>query len=161
MARHGRVAFGLCLIPLLGCTRSPAPPDTAADVQAVNQVREREIAAFSAGQPDTLASLFTSDAVIMPPNEPVLNGSAALRTWAQAIADQATVRGQYTSSDVVVVGDWAIDRYTGLLTITPKGGGAANEERVKGIHIFRRQPDGSWRIVQDVWNTDSPPPVTR
>jgi ketosteroid isomerase-like protein len=24
----------------------------------------------------------------------------------------------------------------------------------KGIHIYKRQADGSWKMVQDVWNSD-------
>ena len=157
MLRTSRVAFISFLMSMVACDSTPPLMDTAADVQAVNQVREREIAFFSAGQPDSLAALFTTDAVIMSPGEPAVNGSAAIRSWAQATADQATVQGKYTSSKIEVVGDWAIEHYTGMLTITPKAGGVAMEERMKGIHIYRRQPDGSWRIVHDVWNTDAPP----
>jgi ketosteroid isomerase-like protein len=58
---------------------------------------------------------------------------------------------------VTVAGDWAIQRYAYQLTLTPKAGGQSMEERGKGIHIFRRQPDGSWLIVQDIWNSDAPP----
>jgi hypothetical protein len=30
-------------------------------------------------------------------------------------------------------------------------------ERIKGIHVMKRQPDGTWKIAQDVWNSDAPP----
>lgn len=38
----------------------------------------------------------------------------------------------------------------------PGAGGEAIEERYKGMHIYRRQPDGTWRIAQDIWNAAMP-----
>jgi hypothetical protein len=78
------------------------------------------------------------------------------RERGQAVVNQATVNGRYTDAKITVNGDWAIERYTGVLRVTPKTGGAATEDVIKGIHIYHRQPDGSWRMVQDVWNHDAP-----
>jgi ketosteroid isomerase-like protein len=25
---------------------------------------------------------------------------------------------------------------------------------IKGIHVYKRQADGSWQMAQDVWNSD-------
>ncbi len=44
-------------------------------------------------------------------------------------------------------------------TFTPEAGGEAHTGNYKGIHIYRRQPDGSWRIAQDIWNSDEAPPA--
>lgn len=147
----------ICCVFLVACERTP---DTTADVQAINQVREREIAAFSSGQIDSLLALFDKEFIVLPPNEPAVVGEAGMRSWMQNIFQQVTISGRYTSSDVVLSGEWAIERYTGVLTTTPKSGGKAVEEVVKGLHIYRRQADGGWRIRQDVWNTDAPPPAT-
>jgi uncharacterized protein (TIGR02246 family) len=157
MRRHPRT-LAAALWGAVAC--SPATPsiDTAADTRAINAVRDREIAAFSAGAVDSHLVVLTGDAVLMPPNEPAVAGTDAIRTWAQNVATQFAVSGQYTDSQIRVMGDWAIERYTGLLTVTPKAGGPAVEERLKGIHVYQRQSDGSWRIAQDIWNTDAPPP---
>jgi uncharacterized protein (TIGR02246 family) len=141
-----------------GCARPAPQTETRADVAAINEVREREIALVATGDVDGLLSVYTIDVVMMPPNEPALHGQDATKKWAEAMFGQVTMKGRYTTSDVSVAGDWAIDRYTGVLTITPKGGGSPSEEKVKGIHIMKRQPDGTWRIAQDVWNSDAPPP---
>ncbi len=66
---------------------------------------------------------------------------------------------EYTGSDVTVAGDWAIERYVGTVMMTPKAGGETITETIKGIHIYRRQPDGSWRIAQDIWNSNEAPPA--
>jgi ketosteroid isomerase-like protein len=158
----GRIAVkGTAFLALvaLACAKPSAQVDTAADVQAISAVREREISAFSSGVVDSLVAVYTSDVVMMPPNEPMINGAEAVRTWAQNVASQATVAGKYTDAKVTVAGDWAVERYIGELTMTPKAGGAAATEHLKGIHVYQRQPDGSWRIAQDVWNSDAPPPA--
>ena len=139
-----------------GCSQLPRETTSGPDVDAINQLREREFAAFSQGRPDELAALFTDDCVLMPPNQPQVNGREALRRWAQTLADHFTLGGGYTGAQVTVTGDWAYERYTGAMRLTPKAGGAQIEERVKGIHVYRRQPDGSWLIASDAWNSDMP-----
>ncbi len=97
----------------------------------------------------------------------MLSGNEAIRKWTDMVK-QYTVGGKYTDRKVIVSGDYsgaprlrrrsASERFVGELSLTPKAGGAAITERIKGVHILRRQPDGSWKIAQDVWNTDTPPP---
>lgn len=132
-------------------------PASQADLDALKQVRERELAGLRSGRPEDLAAAFTSDAVLLPPGEPAVTGEAALRSWAQSIFHQNTVSAEYTSAEATVIGDWAVERYSGTLTATPKTTGAPIEDRFRGIHIYRRQPDGSWRIAQDIWNSALPP----
>jgi len=147
-------------LAVAACTRQ-APPavDTAADVAAINAVRAREVAALSSGNIDSALAVYTSDVQMMSPNEEIIVGSAALRTWFENFLATATVTARYTSSVIDVSGDLAVDRYTGELTMTPKAAGAAPmTEVIKGVHVMRRQADGSWRIAQDVWNADAAPP---
>ncbi|MGQ0703000.1 MAG: hypothetical protein ACT4PM_07715 [Gemmatimonadales bacterium] len=56
-------------------------------------------------------------------------------------------------------GSLSIDRFAGTLTITPKAGGATMTEQVEGLHVMRKEADGSWEIAMDVWNMDAPPPA--
>lgn len=50
--------------------------------------------------------------------------------------------------EVIVAGDIAIVRLTWTLTVRPIGGGSAVTSREPGMDIFRRQSDGSWKIVR-------------
>ena len=140
-------ALLLMVLPIAACAPS-------ADVQALNQVREQEVTAFNAGEPDGLVAVMTDDCLVMPPGEPLVSGHEAVRSWHAALSEQFQINARYTDSEIEVVGDWAIERYAGVLTLTPKAGGDAVEQVMKGIHIYRRQPDGGWRIAQDIWNSD-------
>jgi uncharacterized protein (TIGR02246 family) len=136
------------------CRQSAPERDTTADKQAVTQVGEREVRAVNAGDIDSNLAVLTQDVVMMPPGERVLNGSAAVRSWLQGMHDQFAINLRYVQSQVDVLDDWAIERYRGVATVSPKKGGPPVEDRIKGIHIYRRQPDGNWLIAQDVWNSD-------
>jgi len=130
--------------------------NTEKDVAAINAVQDREVALVATGNADSLITIATSDAELMPPDEPGVHGRDAMRKWAETVFGQATMSGRYTSSDVTVSGDLAVARYTADLTMTPKAGGAPVTEKIKGIHVMKRQPDGTWKIAQDVWNSDAP-----
>lgn len=153
---HHRVSTATALFLLaVGCAQ-PQPQDDAAQAQAVTAAANREIAGFTSGNVDSAVAVFASDIVLLPPNEPMLRGQDSLRAWTQRFLQQASVTGRYLTSDVVVTGDWAVQRYTVAITVTPKPRGAATTEHGKGIHVFHRAANGRWLIAQDVWNLDTP-----
>src|SRR4029079_15485938 len=124
--------------------------------QAIDQVRQRELATLS----DTsvaLSSVFSNDIVAMPPNETAVIGRDHLDTWFKEMQKEYAVAARYPETQITIAGDWAIERYTGEMTMTPRKGGKAIQEQLKGIHIYHRQPDGSWRITDDIWNSNAPP----
>jgi ketosteroid isomerase-like protein len=135
------------------CTQSY---NQAADEAAIAKLRTDEMAVFGSGDVGALESIFSDDTISMPPNEPALNGLAAVRTWAENLFKVYKISGEYTSADLTLAGDWAFDRLTMKLTMTPIAGGEAIEETGKCIHIYKRQADGSWKIAQDIWNMDAP-----
>ncbi len=150
----------LCLAAFAGVACSPqggpSQAEIEADIAAVNAVREQEVAAFSSAEPNM--GYLAADAVLMPPNEPAVSGTEAIDAWVRDFLAQFTATVAYTSSEITVSGDWAIEHYAGTLTLTPVGGGDPMEEVLKGIHVYRRGADGSWKMVYDVWNGDAPPP---
>ena len=80
-----------------------------------------------------------------------------MRSWLQGVHDKfAFAGGEIKSLATIPVGDWAWELYTAKRTLAPRAGGEAVEERYRGMHIYRRQPDGTWRIAQDIWNAVTP-----
>jgi ketosteroid isomerase-like protein len=155
---RGKARAGSFIVLLtVACVPEQASPlvDTTADVAAINAVREAEVAGLSSRDPSV--GYLAADAVLMPPGEPAITGIGAIRTWAEAFIQQMqSVSVNYTMTDVHVSGDWAVERYAGTLNATTTGGEAITES-LKGIHVYRREPDGSWKMVYDVWNSDAPP----
>ncbi len=148
----------LVLFPLIAASCVPAV-DVEADRAAIEAMRAAEGAAVAAGDVDAMTALHADDIVVMPPNEPMASGADAVRAWGENFMGMfsATV-SSYTSDDIVIMGDVAIERYSGLFTLTPKAGGDSMAETIKGIHVYQRQADGSWKMTHDVWNSDEPLP---
>ncbi len=132
-------------------------PAAEIEVEAVNELRERESAAFLGGDADSYVALFTDDCAVTPPSGSRMRGRAALRSWLEGVHDQSTFTGGAIEPRMTIaVGGWALDLYEASRSVAPRAGGDAVEEHYRGMHIYRRQPDGSWRIAQAIWNTATP-----
>jgi ketosteroid isomerase-like protein len=65
-----------------------------------------------------------------------------------------------TQPDVAQSGDLGYTQGTLSYTMTdPKTGKPINDQG-KWLTIRKKQADGSWKIVQDAWNSDVPSPST-
>ena len=132
----------------------------AGDEAAIAQVLQREQAAARANNADALALVFSSNATVKPPNERPVTG-AAIQSWSQNMFSNATINQlTYNDEQMTVSGDMAVHTFGFDWTVTPKGG-QAMQEKGHGIHVLKRQADGSWRITHDAWSADSPPPTGR
>lgn len=132
---------------------------TEADVGEINKASEEFVAAAKANDTEGLVSLYATDAVLMPPNEPLSKGSEGVRTWMQSFFDQFTMEDfNISAQEVVVTGDWAFRRGTFAMTVSPAAGGEQLQNVGKFIDIWQRQSDGSWEIYWNIWNSDNSPP---
>ncbi len=60
-----------------------------------------------------------------------------------------------TTNDLMVAGDLAVETGSYQLTMVPKKG-KPTPEKGKYLTVWKRQPDGTWKIVRDIDNTDTP-----
>lgn len=150
------VVAGLTTAAALACAPAEPATTTEEDVAAIERVREAEVAALKAVDIEGSLAILTEDCRMLPPNEPMLTGVHAAHAWIETFHEQFTADIEYTDAEIIVSGDWAIERYAGRMTATPKVGGDPMTEVIKGIHIYQRQADGSWKIAQDIWNSDAP-----
>jgi len=151
---HGFILVALSLVA--ACAQPAATPTavTQADTAAVNDVRAQEVTAVATG--DTTLAYMADDIVLLPPNEPAVVGVAAARAWFGAFASQFRASVVYTDTNVQFAGDLAVEQYAGNLTLTPVAGGQPITEVLKGLHVYRRDAGGVWKMVQDIWNSDTP-----
>ncbi len=144
------IVVTLLVLAISGC----APQvDVEADAAAVRSVFDEATAALNPGG-GNIADLDTEDAVIMYADEPAVVGREASRAKVKAFMDQFTFEETRSVDEVVVSSDWAFVRWTGTGTVTPKDGGDSSEFNRKGITIFQRQPDNSWKIARVIWNSN-------
>jgi ketosteroid isomerase-like protein len=61
----------------------------------------------------------------------------------------------FHSHDLIVSGDYAIKTGAYEMTVQPKKGKAMHDVG-KYVSVWKKQPDGSWKMVRDVFNSDLP-----
>ena len=129
--------------------------DIEADTTALKKIEEEWTAASISGDIDKLVSFFTDNAVNIPPNEPALIGKEAIRSWFQQSSDQFTMEQEGTVEDVQVSGDLAFTRGTETIIFTPKAGGESLKAKDRWVTIYRKQSDGTWKCICNIWSYDS------
>ncbi len=132
--------------------------DVEADVAAIKALLDEYDVSLNAGDVEKLVSLnYAEDAVRMPPNEPMSKGKAAILAWFKKEAEHYTLQMEEVPEDVQVDGDLAFMRSTFAGTGTPKAGGEPVQVKGKGIAVYKRQVDGSWKVICDIYNSDDLP----
>ncbi len=142
------------LVLLAGCYRQPA--DTRAADEAALRARDAEWSQ-TAGAKDAagFAAFFADGGVFMPPNGPALTDRAAIEKWAAALTANPGFAVSWTVAQVEVArsGDLGYTRGTYELTLNDAKGKPMTE---KGKHVtaWKKQADGSWKVVADIFNAD-------
>ena len=131
--------------------------DVEAVTAAVNEIYRQYASSYNAEDIDQWASLWTDNGVQMPPGSPCVIGKEQIRAANKSFLDQVTFATfDITNEEVRVAGDWAYARGTYSATFTPKTEGEAIFVDGKYMTIFERQPDGSWKIHRDIYNSNVP-----
>ncbi len=102
------------------------------------------------------AAGFTEDAVFMPPNQPLVQGRAALQAWGEAYP--TTTQFTITQVEIDGGGDLAVVRGAFSITVVPEGALEPITDTGKYLELRRQQPDGSWLIAAGIYNSDLPLP---
>ncbi|MFQ6103164.1 MAG: YybH family protein [Candidatus Glassbacteria bacterium] len=127
------------------------------DVAALKNMIEPYAQAMLQGDWAAVAAMYTEDAVRMPPNEPLHQGRAAIQSWLEArpitITDFSLGMEDVDGRDVIA---WARGTYS--ITYTIGGEGEPATDSGKWLNVLRKQPDGSWLIAVNMWNSDKPIP---
>jgi uncharacterized protein (TIGR02246 family) len=137
-------------------------PDLTAEHRAVTEADSAWAKASAAGEAERSLSFLADDAIMFPPGQPPVIGKAAIREF---VRSSLAVPGFSVSwvSDVVRVATSGDIAYTfGRSRYTfPESTGALQTMHAKGVAIWRKERDGQWRCVADIWN-EAPelPPIS-
>jgi len=137
----------LVVVGLAGCARSAN----------VEQERNALLAADrewsqTTKDVDKFASYFAADATTYPEGMPAVNGADAIRkTFAEMSATPGfSVSWTPVKADVAATGDVGFTTGTTMMAM----GGASSKG--KYVTIWKKQTDGTWKVVEDIFNSDAP-----
>jgi ketosteroid isomerase-like protein len=146
---------------VLGCgtaqTPTPAPADTRAqdevDIRAAGQ---SWATAIDAQNLDQTLSYYADEAWVYPQNAPIAKTAEERRkVWADffAIPGASDTQGEIVRVEVARSGDLAVEFGTFSMTTKDKKGKPMTQKE-KYVVTWKKQPDGKWKVIADMWNTD-------
>ena len=142
------------LIVAAGCAPKADAPEDVATIKAMATAWGQ---AETAGHAAALTEQYADGAFQLPPNGSIRVGKEAIQSAFRTDFDQSIHEAADVAEDVRVAGDIAFARGTYTTKMTPKVPGAAVvDDKGKWLTAYRRQADGSWKIVVDIWNSDLP-----
>ena len=144
-----------CLLLVTSVACSPAVVDTTADEQIVREMLAEWYEAATAQDLDVLVDHYEDGGTIMASNWPTATGSDAIREFFLAQWEGATAQLEFAgeADEVYITGDLAILRGSSQVTVTPNDGSEPWVDTGSFVEVYRRQPDGSWKSIWDIWNS--------
>ena len=141
---------------LTGCARASQSGVSEARA-AVDATFVRYAAALGASDADGWSALWAEDGMQLPPDSPPVIGKAGIREKLRSLLGQYRFDMRIHTEEVRSAGEWAFARGLYSATLTPRAGGAPIPIDGKFLTVFLRQPDGSWKIYRDIFNSNAPP----
>jgi len=130
-------------------------PAAAADEkieQAVRDADEQWSKAAVAKDLDKTVSFYAADALVLPPTHPAITTKDEIRNlWKWFFDSLASINWTTTRVEAAKSGDMAY--LTGIYEMTMKDG---TKDHGKFLDVWKKQADGSWKVVVDMVNSDLP-----
>jgi uncharacterized protein (TIGR02246 family) len=159
--RSGPVLAFCAALALLQLTAScgPAtPPDNrAADVSALRDLDAQWAKTAATNDVDATVAYYSDDASLLPANAPIVTGKQAIRAaWAAILAPGVSLSWSADKVEAARSSDLAY--MTGSYTMSTKESlnKAPVTEHGKYVEVWKKQADGKWKVVADIFNSDAP-----
>ena len=130
----------------------------AADLAAIEKVRQQDIAATLSRDPVALTDLWTDDAIRLGAGAPAEVGMKAIR---ESNERQTANKGfkvlsyvPETKDFTFLDGGWAVEWRTFTASYVDSAGGEAKQIRGTVLMLLKKLPDGSWKCFRAMGGTE-------
>ncbi|MBD3615178.1 MAG: nuclear transport factor 2 family protein [Gracilimonas sp.] len=143
---------GLLLL-FMGCAEVNF--DKEEETQKLMQLSREWSEVASTGNIDSLMTYWADDAVMMPPDQPPLRGKEAIRSFIEASGQVPgfEVSWEPLSAHISNDGSMAYLIEKNQMAFNDSLGSRVVENN-KVVTVWRKNEDGSWKNVIDMWNSD-------
>jgi uncharacterized protein (TIGR02246 family) len=163
--KHSWSLTVLCLFTvvtvLTSCGTTPQPAAAPVDTRVQDEAAIRAIAqewgkAVTAKNLDETLSYYADDAWVHPQNAPIAKTADERRSvWSAFFATPglSEMEGSTTRVEVARSGDLAVE-YSTFATIVKDKKGKPISVNEKSVVTWKKQADGKWKAIADIWNAD-------
>ncbi len=147
--------FALTALMILGTACQSTGPSglSTQDEATFRTVAKEWTRAATAGDGNAIVALYAREVTLIPFNAPGVTGEAAKQYWVDFTNDYSGGI-ELKTSKVRGHGDMAYATGTYRLALKPKKIGVKPlpVNQGKWVNVYKKQADGSWKILFDFWN---------
>jgi|KBSSwiStaDraftv2_1062776.scaffolds.fasta_scaffold123325_3 ketosteroid isomerase-like protein len=159
------VALFLLIVSLSTACQTQSAPATSTDTRAADEASLKATEnewSKAAGTKDVekTVAFYGDDAVVLPPNSPVLTGKVSIRAMWKTMQEAPgfSIHWQATKVEVARSGDIAYTSGSYEWTQNDSNGKPMTEKG-KYLEAWKKQTDSSWKCVADMFSSDLPVPT--
>jgi uncharacterized protein (TIGR02246 family) len=124
---------------------------SSSDIGAIRAAEQTLVESFEAADPTAWVDSYTDDAIFVAPGMAAIEGREALLAHARQMSPLSSARIDARTTEVE--GDMAATLGTASWVSGPRGA-EGTASRVRFLIVWRREPDGRWRIARELLNAD-------
>jgi len=124
--------------------------------QAIHEATLALLRAVNTSDLDAVMAVWDDSGTLMPPGHVSVQGHQALRAYFAELFRHNRFEFVFTASQVSIDGALAVERVVYSAAAWSLDGSSSHRDWGKGVHVYRRLDDGVWKLIMDVWNSDSP-----
>jgi len=121
--------------------------------ERIHEANEKFREAIRTADGDVMPSLYTGDAVILPPNADAVSGEEAITQYWENFFQLGITDARPVTGEVIVMGDYALE--VGETTVYRDDGTLVDRGK---IMVLWKNDGGTWKMHRDTWNSSVPPP---
>lgn len=144
---------GLVAAGLVGCAAGGSTEILDTDRSAMRATTDSFTVYVVQHRDSMAASLFAEKATFMPPNQPMVQGRAAIQTWMKNFPRLS----KFIASPIEITGRGDLAYIRGTFQLVFENGAT---DRGKYLEIRRREKNGRWLTTADIFNSDLPATAT-
>jgi ketosteroid isomerase-like protein len=134
----------------------------AADLAAIEKLRQQDIAATVSRDPVALTDFWADDAIRLGVGAPADVGKAAIRASNERNTANKSFKVLSYVPEVMdfsfLDGGWAVEWRTYAASFVDSPGGEAKQVRGTVLAVFKKLPDGTWKIFRALGSVEPGPP---
>jgi uncharacterized protein (TIGR02246 family) len=121
--------------------------------EAISAGNKRFMETFERGDAAGMATLYTENGQLLPPNTDIVSGRQGIQAFWQGAIDMGIKAMKLETTELEEHGDTAIA--VGKYTLSGEGDQVIDSGKYV---VILKQEGGQWRLHRDIWNTSMPAP---
>ena len=146
---------------MLGSVQASAQKKSVSPEKAIRDADQQWLKVFAAKDLEKSAMFCTADGSVLAPNAPIATGHEAIKKLFSgffALPD-LKISWQPLRAEVSKSGDMGYTSGAYQMTFNDSSGRQVTDKG-KYVTVWKKQADGSWKVLLDVFNTDLAPPTS-